>query len=149
MLNRTNLSPSLKNLLTNYYSTKAFNVPYVLNGEKFIAKADDLNAEFQSSAKILEDYNSQIDTLLAIFAATFMYIDVNKNFNKKTDANTLYILGASSVAVASEILSSIKAQLEGAEHSFSVSGTLPKNLTIVDVLNSSSEDIEALLKKTN
>jgi hypothetical protein len=77
-----------------------------------------------------------------------MYIDVNKNFNKGIDLNSLYILGASTVVVASEILSDILEQLEKGEKRFQVVGEPKQSRTIVDILNSSPQDRAAILRKT-
>lgn len=107
MLSKTNIAPNLQKLVKNYYATKLFNVPYVKEENSFVMKEDLVNADFQTSAKILESYNNQIEELLLTFATAFMYVDTGSKFNKNQDTNTLYLLGASSVVVASEILDSL------------------------------------------
>ena len=149
MLSKTNIAPNLQKLVKNYYATKLFNVPYVKEENSFVMKEDLVNADFQTSAKILENYNNQIEELLLTFATAFMYVDTGSKFNKNQDTNTLYLLGASSVVVASEILDSLLQQLEGFNNSFSVQTKLSEGRNIVDILNSSNEDIKKLLKNTN
>lgn len=144
----SSLSNSSKNLIINYYGTKMFNVPWVRGaGGVFEEKEAPENSEFRSFKSQLEACNSDIESLLELFGAIFMYLDVSEGFDKTSDLNNLYILGASTIVVASEILQDMLVQLNNGEKSFSISGEPNRSLNIVDVLNS-SEDVTNLLRST-
>ena len=82
-----------------------FNVPWVRGaGGVFEEKEAPENSEFRSFKSQLEACNSDIESLLELFGAIFMYLDVSEGFDKTSDLNNLYILGASTIVVASEIL---------------------------------------------
>ena len=82
MLNKAEISPEIQNIFLNYYGTQSFNVPYYYADNKYnegipqnpLPSLED----FVNSRSSLEKYEDDIEKLLSLSAAFFMYMDVYK-----------------------------------------------------------------------
>lgn len=140
---------NLEDLLSNFYGTLNFNVPYKRRGKKYYhgepsqgSKAYQHFSVFDASYKRLKSARTQIDTLLSLCASALMYMDVGKRAGS-LDANSLYLIGGESFIAASEILSQILSEINAEEHSFKVNTSFKDKAntrTIVEALNDKSRD---------
>lgn len=144
-LNKINLSQDTKNIFLNFYATAAFNVEYHMDrrrkkGHQYISGLNlkDNNAiKFRDLRNKLLSFDSDIDKLLSLFGATFMYLDVAEK-GKNIDANSLFLLGGVAFQTASQILSDILEDLNREKYRFKVSMDFKETKNIIDALNSGS-----------
>ena len=146
-LDKINLSADTKNIFLNFYGTVAFNVEYHVDksekqGSQYVSGLD-LEAknakEFSNLRGKLLSFESDINTLLSLFGATYMYLDVAEK-DKKLDANTLFLLGGVAFQTASQILSDILEDLDTNKSRFRVNMSLKESKNIIDALNSGSRN---------
>lgn len=138
MLNKTEMSQEAKNVFYNFYGTKEFNIPYHREGDKYVSglRESDMNAKtFSSARNNLLGCEKDIEELLSLFAASFMYMDVAENFNLQ-DANTFYLIGGTAFYAASSILNQVLNDIEKEMHSFRIKSTTTLGHNIIDALNS-------------
>ena len=145
-LDKINLSADAKNVFINFYGTEAFNVEYHVErtrrGRKYVSGLN-LNAKnakrFRDLRQKLLTFESDIDKLLSLFGATYMYLDVAKK-GKKLDANILFLLGGVAFQTASQILSDILEDLKNEQARFKVQINTKQNRNIIDALNYKATD---------
>ena len=144
-LDKINLSADAKNIFLNFYGTVAFNVEYHVDrrkkrGSQYVSglnlKAKNAK-EFSNLRGKLLSFESDINTLLSLFGATYMYLDVAEQ-GKKLDANTLFLLGGVAFQTASQILSDILEDLDTNKSRFRVDMKSKESKNIIDALNSES-----------
>ena len=144
-LDKINLSADAKNIFLNFYGTVAFNVEYHVDrrkkrGSQYVSglnlKAKNAK-EFSNLRGKLLSFKSDINTLLSLFGATYMYLDVAEQ-GKKLDANTLFLLGGVAFQTASQILSDILEDLDTNKSRFRVDMNSKESKNIIDALNSGS-----------
>lgn len=139
------IDDGISGLLETYYGTLKFNVPYHRDkrrkkGERFRPglRMKDKNApEYKDLHDQLLGYQSQIDSLLSIFAAAFMYLDAF-DFSQGGDFNSLYLIGGAAFITASSVLETVLENLndETREPHFNVALEASGSNTIIDALNS-------------
>lgn len=147
-LDKINLSIDAKNVFINFYGTKTFNVEYHVErtkrGRKYVGGLN-LKAKnakrFRDLREKLLTFESDIDKLLSLFGATYMYLDVAKK-GKKLDANTLFLLGGVAFQTASQILSDILEDLKSEQARFKVQINTKQNRNIIDALNYKATDAD-------
>lgn len=111
-LNTLNLSGYTRDIFENYFGMFSFNVPYIYDGTNYkqSEKATDeteAGRNFNQARNIMDtSMQTDIDTLLSLFASTLMYLAVSKT--NIEDTNTLFILGGVSAITAAAILEEIK-----------------------------------------
>lgn len=141
VLNKTNLSKDVKDLIINYYGILGFNVPYTYNQDTRqyteIASNELPNTErahsYLKSINDLQDFSDEIDKILRSCAAAFMYMDIY-NSTKKMDLNIVYLIGGFYYA-ASAMLQKVLDEAESLEKAFNISHDFKRDRTIVDALN--------------
>lgn len=142
LLPKIGISSDAADLFKNYYGTLVFNVPYHRDkrrkkGAQYLPglRESDRGAErYKEQRERLEGHEKDIDRLLSLFAATFMYLDVSENAGS-LDANTLFLLGGAAFQTASQILSDVLEDLEKEKKRFKVRGSLKKDKNIITALN--------------
>ena len=135
-------APEARNLFLNFYGTLGFNVEYhrdrrKQSGAQYLPgiRMTDKGAEhFVRLHSQLQSYESAIEGLLSIFAATLMYMDFYKN-SSNIDANTLYLLGGTAFQTAANILSTILKEIEEQERSFRIKASFKQDKNIISALN--------------
>lgn len=139
MLSKTELSFEAKEIFKNYYGTKEFNVPYHREGNgEYVAdiREEDKGAkEFMESRKALLNCEKDIDILLGMFAASFMYMDAAKKLGTQ-DANILYLVGGTAFYSAATILEQMLKNLEADARTMRFSSSITQGRNIIDTLNS-------------
>ena len=78
------MSEEAKNVFYNFYGTKEFNVPYHREGNEYLPglrMTDNGAHEYSNARDSLLNCESDIEALLNLFAASFMYMDVAENFS--------------------------------------------------------------------
>ena len=144
-LDKIGLAPETKNIFLNFYGTVAFNVEYHVDrrkkqGYQYISglnlKAKNAK-EFSNLREKLLSFESDINTLLSLFGATYMYLDIAEK-GKNIDANSLFLLGGVAFQTASQILSDILEDLDTNKSRFRVNMNLKESKNIIDALNSGS-----------
>ena len=139
------IDDGIQGLLETYYGTLKFNIPYHRDkrkkkGTQFLPglRMSDKNAaEYQSLHEQLIGYQSQIDSLLSIFAAAFMYMDAF-DYNSGGDFNSLYLIGGAAFIAASDVLQTVLSDLDSESQNphFSMSMSAGNNSDIITALNS-------------
>ena len=148
MLNKTGLSEEAKNVFYNFYGTKEFNVPYHREGKKYLSglrESDNGAMEYKASRQTLENCEKDIEELLSLFAASFMYMDIAEDFSL-TDANVLYLVGGTAFYAASSILQQILDELEAEVKSFKITSSTTLGYNIIDALNSGKRDYSSAMQ---
>jgi hypothetical protein len=143
-LNKLALNQSSRNLFENYFATYCFNIPYIYKKElttPFVAAERAIGQkgeEFNTSRNILLSLQQDIDKLLSIYTASFLYMDIGDEMEKDIDNNILYLVGGTALVTASQILTNIKdAIINKTTSALNVTSSLEKNnFNIVNVLNS-------------
>ena len=139
MLAKTGMSEAAKNVFYNFYGTKEFNVPYHREGTRDYRpglRDTDAGAKRYSSAREdLLNCENDIEELLNLFAASFMYMDVAENITLE-DANTFYLVGGTAFYAASSILKDMLDKLRSEVHSLRVTSSITLGKNIIDALNS-------------
>lgn len=146
MLSKTGISSYAANVFLNYYGTLGFNIAYHRDrrkkrGAQYLPglRESDKGANiYKEQRGKLESYQKDIDTLLSLFSASFMYLDVAESA-ASLDANSLFLLGGVAFQTASQILSDVLAQLEKDEKRFKVNASLKTDKNIITALNASSK----------
>ena len=146
-LDKINLTPETKNIFLNFYGTIAFNVEYHVDrrkkqGTQYMSGLN-LRAknakEFSNLRGKLLSFETDINTLLSLFGATYMYLDVAEK-GKTIDANSLFLLGGVAFQTASQILSDILTDLETNKSHFRVDINFKETKNIIDALNADSRN---------
>ena len=148
MLDKTDISEEAKNVFYNYYGTKEFNVPYHKEGKKYLSglrETDNGAQEYKVSRSNLENCEKDIEELLSLFAASFMYMDIAENFSLN-DANVLYLIGGTAFYAASQILQQILDELQREEKSFRITSSTTLGYDIIDALNSGKKDYSSSMQ---
>ena len=145
----TQIDDGLQGLLETYYGTLKFNVPYHRDrrrksGQIFQPglRMRDKNApQYKELHEQLLGYQTQIDSLLSIFSAAFMYLDIF-NFEQGGDFNSLFLIGGAAFITASSVLETVLNDLkdEVTEPHFSMVLETSSNATIIEALNSRKKD---------
>ena len=139
MLSKTSMSEAAKNVFYNYYGTKEFNVPYHLEGNKdyrYGLRMTDKGAQdFSDARDELLECEKDIEKLLNLFAASFMYMDVAENISLE-DTNTFYLIGGTAFYAASSILAEVLERLRNEVKSLRITSSTTLDKNIIDVLNS-------------
>lgn len=138
MLNKTEMSEEAKNVFYNYYGTKEFNIPYHREGKKYFSglrEQDNGAIQYKEARGALLNCEKDIEELLGLFAASFMYMDVAEDFSL-VDANILYLVGGTAFYAASSILQQILNELEAEARSFKITSSTTLGYNIIDALNS-------------
>lgn len=143
MLNKTQMPQQTKDLFLNYFGTLSFNVPYYIENNKYIEgvpnNPNEKLRDFISTRSILENFEDQVEQLLSLSAAYFMYMDIYEK-TSGIDANTLYLLGGKAFQTASAILSNIRDQLYQQERNFKIEANYKNERNIVTALNEKTRD---------
>lgn len=136
-----NISPEAKNLFENYYATLAFNVPYHKDNRRKknpyvsgLRKSDQGADIYEINYEALQSYSKDIEKLLSVFAAAFMYLDVEKEISGQ-DLNTLFLIAGASFQTGANILSGILQQLEEGEKRFNIRASYKNDQNIIAALN--------------
>ena len=148
MLNKTGLSEEAKNVFYNFYGTKEFNVPYHREGKKYLSglrESDNGAMQYKASRQALENCEKDIEELLSLFAASFMYMDIAEDFSL-ADANVLYLVGGTAFHAASSILQQILDELEAEAKSFKITSSTTLGYNIIDALNSGKRDYSSAMQ---
>ena len=150
MLNKTGMSDAAKNVFYNFYGTKEFNIPYHKSGHNDyrpgIRMEDKGAKEYMSARDTLINCERDIEELLNLFAASFMYIDVAENFTLE-DANTFYLIGGTALYAASSILKQVLEDLKSETNSLKISSSITLGKNIIDALNSGKKDYSSAMIK--
>ena len=143
------LNPDIKDLVTNYFGTKGFNVDYDVqvdeNGRKTFIHGGPVDwgeptSIYLMSKAILNSSGlaNDINRLLTLCIESFMYIKTAET-SEKVDLNSLYILGGATLYAVSEILIKLRDAIEKeAPSSFKVNSEY-NDITIVESLNHSHQ----------
>jgi hypothetical protein len=78
---------------------------------------------------------NDIEELLNLFAASFMYMDVAEGLSLE-DANTFYLVGGTAFYAASSILKEVLDKLRSEARSLKVTSSVTLGKNIIDALNS-------------
>lgn len=139
MLAKTDMSEAAKNVFYNFYGTKEFNIPYHREGTRDyrpgLRMSDKGAQEYANAREELLNCEKDIEELLNLFAASFMYMDVAENFTLE-DANTFYLIGGTAFYAASTILKEMLEKLKNEVNSLKVSSSITLGKNIIDALNS-------------
>lgn len=139
MLAKTGMSESAKNVFYNYYGTKEFNIPYHKEGSKDyhpgLRMTDKGAQEYLNARNDLLNCEKDIEELLNLFAASFMYMDIAEDFTLE-DANTFYLIGGTAFYAASNILKETLQKLRNEVNSLRVTSSITLGKNIIDSLNS-------------
>lgn len=138
MLAKTGMSEEAKNVFYNFYGTKEFNVPYHREGDKYLPDlrmTDNGAQEYSNARNSLLNCENDIEALLNLFAASFMYMDVAENFSLQ-DANILYLIGGTAFYSAAGILEQMLKKIEQEVNSLHVTSSITLGKNIIDALNS-------------
>lgn len=139
MLQKTGMSESAKNVFYNFYGTKEFNIPYHKEGNSNykpgLRNSDPGASEYSTARESLESCEEDIERLLNLFAASFMYMDVAEQISLE-DANTFYLIGGTAFYAASSILREMLEKLKNEVNSLKVTSSLTLGRNIIDALNS-------------
>lgn len=139
MIAKTGMSEEAGNVFYNFYGTKEFNVPYHRegNGEYLpgLRMSDNGAAAFDVARQSLLQCEKDIEALLNLFAASFMYMDIAEDFSLQ-DANTLYLIGGTAFYSAASILAEMLTKLEAEVNSLHVTSSITLGRNIIDALNS-------------
>lgn len=125
----------IRNLVSNYYGTLAFNIGYNYDIEKKKYYKDQENPlgsnnsriskkveQYKTSYKKLQESSQVVDKLLSLSAAALMYMDIGEE-GEKLDANVLYLLSGATFFAASDILQKVLDEVSSKEK-------LPKAFTV-------------------
>lgn len=145
MLARAGISPPAADVFVNYYGTLAFNVEYHRDrrrrvGNQYLPglRMTDKNAKrFAANRAHLIALEKDIETLLSMFAAAFMYLDVSEQA-QGLDANVLFLLGGAAFYTASQVLTDVLEDLEREKRRFGIRASFLKGENIIVALNAQS-----------
>jgi hypothetical protein len=145
MLARAGISPAAADVFINYYGTLAFNVEYHRDrrrraGSQYLPglRMTDKNAKrFAANRAHLIALEKDIETLLSMFAAAFMYLDVSDQA-QGLDTNVLFLLGGAAFYTASQVLTDVLEDLEREKRSFGVRASFSRGENIIAALNAQS-----------
>jgi hypothetical protein len=145
MLARAGISPAVADVFVNYYGTLAFNVEYHRDrrrraGSQYLPglRMTDKNAKrFAANRAHLIALEKDIETLLSMFAAAFMYLDVSDQA-QGLDANVLFLLGGAAFYTASQVLTDVLEDLEREKRSFGIKASFSRGENIIAALNAQS-----------
>ena len=166
-------NPGWKNVFLNYFGSVFFNIPYIaIKGEgrtmyEQAERARDDTArgkDFNSSRQDLLQRTPLVDRLLSLFASSFLYASVQEDLIEFKDLNSIYLIGASGILTAADIVENILRIFQKNQTSFRVTAHYKSkgSHNIVDMMNkhsyfatqkrkakaeSSKEEREKLLKK--
>jgi hypothetical protein len=138
---RLNLGSS-KEIFKAYYGTLMFNVPYHREEKNYLpglregTKNADIYAKYRER---LENLETEVSTLLSLFAASLMYLD-SKESAESLDANLLFIVGGAAAYTAADILESVFKELEAAEKRFKIRASTNSSKNIISALNDNSRN---------
>lgn len=139
MLAKTGMSEAAKNVFYNYYGTKEFNIPYHREGTRDyrsgLRMTDKGAQEYLNARNDLLNCENDIEELLNLFAASFMYMDVAEDLSLE-DANTFYLVGGTAFYAASSILKEVLDKLRSEARSLKVTSSVTLGKNIIDALNS-------------
>lgn len=145
-LDQLNISPDSKEVLENYFGTKAFNIEYhveqngaikeykpgLQNKQGYIPKNGYI---FQKDRERLLNMSNDVDLLLSVFAATLLYLDAF-DASLGVDKNTLFLIGGASFQSAAAILTDIKEKIDNDAPGIHISSHQTTGKNIIDALNS-------------
>lgn len=139
MLAKTGISEAAKNVFYNFYGTKEFNIPYHKEGTRDyrpgLRMSDKGAKEYSNARDELLNCEKDIEELLNLFAASFMYMDIAEDFTLE-DANTFYLVGGTAFYAASSILKEVLEKLRNEVSSLRVTSSITLGKNIIDALNS-------------
>ena len=137
MLDKAGISDDARNVFLNYYGTEQFNIEYHWEGDRAAPEIDmsDYRADdFVRERNRLLNLSNDIDMLLSMFAASFMYMDIFLG-SQKLDANTLFLIGGTAFQTASNLLSKILDDLDQQSRRFGINASLTLDRNIISALN--------------
>ena len=145
MLARAGISPAVADVFVNYYGTLAFNVEYHRDrrrraGSQYLPglRMTDKNAKrFAANRAHLIALEKDIETLLSMFAAAFMYLDVSDQA-QGLDTNVLFLLGGAAFYTASQVLTDVLEDLEREKRRFGIKASFSRGENIIAALNAQS-----------
>lgn len=130
------LSEETTNLVESYFRTYQFNVPYGRKDGVFVQEINEQNSSFVSKREELVAANRDVDILLSVFAASYMYMDIADGLKSQHDRNILYLFGGVSLKTASQLLKKVRKELKTKNNPIYISSNLTKGgYNIVSSLN--------------
>lgn len=123
------------------YNMYAFNIEYIRKDGKYVKGP---NSEFKPTRDNILNLRSQVDQVMAMFAASLMYMAIEQPVEEVASGNSIYLLGGKIFVLASEILTNLFNQLENSERlDFYITSHFNKGASevgnIVDYLNSKTK----------
>lgn len=141
-MKKLGLSMSTINALENYFRTYQFNVPYIKETGKYIQRESQSNAVFVEDRNNLTNINKDVDILLSIFAASFMYMDISDNLEGQKDRNILFLFGGGVLKTASQLLRQVRDNLKTIGNPIRITSSISKGgYNIVSSLNNDASNI--------
>lgn len=145
-LDQLNISPDSREVLENYFGTKAFNIEYHVERNKGTkeykpglqnkrGRIPKNGSIFQEDRKRLLNMSKDVDLLLSVFAATLLYLDAF-DASLGADKNTLFLIGGASFQSAAAILTDIQEKINNKAPGIHISSHQTTGKNIIDALNS-------------